>query len=201
MKKIAVTGGIGSGKSMVSGYLARHYDLPVIDVDLECKNLLLPGREGLQAIKTRFGNRFIAPGGYLDRIRLREALFADASLRREVDRLIHPLARRAVAGRLAELDAEQVIIDVPLLFEAGWRDDFHRVIVVFADRESRCRRIMERDRVSRRQAELAIEAQLPLSHKASLADHVIDNSFCRVFTRLQTDHLAAVLFPGRMRRR
>ena len=190
MEKIAVTGGIGSGKSTVVRYLAKQYGLPVIDVDLECKNLLLPGRAGLEALTARFGQRFLASGGHLDRLRLRRALFADEELRREIDTIIHPLVREVVEHRLGQSMGPYILVDVPLLFEAGWEDDFDRIIVVFADSDARCRRIVRRDHVGWEEAQQAVRAQIPLWRKVGMADHVIDNSFCSVFTRLQCVHLA-----------
>lgn len=196
MERVAITGGIGSGKSTASRFLAGRYGLPCIDVDRECGKLLLPGRKGWLAMQARFGSAYFRPDHHLDRARLRRDLFADARLRHEIDRLIHPLVREEVGRLIAGMRASHVIVDVPLLFEAGWQDDFDRTVVVFADPVSCRRRIAARDQVSDAEAMRALRTQKPLFQKAMMADHVIDNSFCRLLTRLQLVHLAKVLSMG-----
>ncbi len=194
MERIAITGGIGSGKSTASTFLADHYGLPLIDVDLICKNLLLPGEKGWLALKLHFGSTFFKSDGRLDRACLRKALFADETLRQKIDHLLHPLARKEVASQIAKLRSPFILVEVPLLFEAGWQDDFERIIVVFADNATCCRRIANRDQVSDQEAWQALRAQKPLREKVLMADYVIDNSFCRVFTQLQLVYLAEGLF-------
>ncbi|HFQ90973.1 MAG TPA: dephospho-CoA kinase [Desulfobulbus sp.] len=191
---VGISGGIGSGKSRVSRFWAGHFSLPLIDLDAICRDLLRPGQEGWRALQAAFGNRYFAANGSLDRAALRRAIFADHGLRRQLDDLLHPLARRAMRRALAAQAATAtVLVEIPLLLEAGWRNDVDRVVVVYAGPGVRCRRIMARDRVDRRQALQAIASQMRLADKALMADHVLDNSGAWADTCLQVIHLGRLL--------
>ena len=190
---VGITGGMGSGKSTVSRYWARRMSLPRIDIDEVCRQLLARDMPGWHSLRTLLPSSFFTAGGDLDRRRLRTALFADAELRRQVNGLIHPLAQDRLwilAGQIAE---SMILVDVPLLFEAGWQDRFEHNVVVYADRAACCRRLITRDRITPEEAVRSMAAQMPLAEKALLAGHVIDNSGCWLFARLQVMHLARLL--------
>ena len=186
---IGITGGIGSGKSRVCVYLAALCGLPVIDLDRICRQLLVTGQPGWQALKQNLGKQFFYPSGELNRKKFRQALFTDKQLRRIVDLILHPLARAEMAGQISGIRG-RVLLEIPLLFEAGWHGDIERIIVVYADNTIRCRRIVRRDHVSRKQALQAVAAQHSLREKALLAHHVIDNSGSWAETCLQLRHFA-----------
>jgi dephospho-CoA kinase len=190
---VAVTGGIGSGKSTVSQSLAAMLKLPRIDIDLVCRQLLEKEQAGWQALRKHLAGHYFAADEQVDRRRLRSAIFADDGLRRQIDGLIHPLVRKELASRLDACQAEMVLVDVPLLYEVQWQQDFFRCIVVYADRPTRCRRLILRDGLSAEEAGRSMDCQLPLWRKALLADHVIDNSSCWSLTRMQVAHLALLL--------
>jgi len=189
---IGITGGIGSGKSTVGRFWSSHYNLPLFDLDAMCRLLLEKGEPGWAALHDLLAGSFFTAGGELDRQRLRSAIFQDDELRSQVNELIHPLALQLMQGAVAGLHAPLALADVPLLYEAGWQDGFHRVVVVFADRETCCRRTVARDGVSEEEARRALRSQMPLAEKALLADHVVDNSGCWLSTRLQAVHLAGL---------
>ncbi len=177
---LAVTGGMGSGKSSVSRFLAELSGALLVDADGVCRELLQPEAPGWLALRKTFGERFFRPDRQLDRPLLRKALFADAVLRHALDALLHPLARLEIARRVQEAPAEimplRAVVEVPLLFEAGWEKDFASVVVVYAGPDVCLDRLMARDALSRKEAEEALAAQLPLREKIGRADHVIDNS-------------------------
>ncbi len=175
-KLIGITGGIGSGKSRVCQYLAELSGWPLLDLDQICRQLLLPQAPGWQALRALLPAAFFTVNGELNRPKLREAIFADAALRQQVDSLLHPLAKQEMTAQAARLNAPLVLAEIPLLFEAGWQDSVSQIVVVYADEAVRLRRIMERDQVSEEQAKWAITAQMPLEDKARLADHCVDNS-------------------------
>ncbi|GAB4339573.1 MAG: dephospho-CoA kinase [Desulfobulbaceae bacterium] len=189
---IGITGTIGSGKSTVSRLWSRFASLPLIDVDHLCRELLAKEKHGWAALRQHLDAGFFEPDGNLDRRALREALFSDPDLRRQVDGLVHPLARDLLRERLAGLSGP-VLVDVPLLFEAGWQDAFQRVVMVYADPSTCCRRVARRDNISPDEAARAIGSQLSPWEKAMRADHVVDNRYCRLYTGLQVVHLAAVI--------
>lgn len=191
---LGISGGIGSGKSCVCRFWSAHFRLPLIDLDDICRDLLQPGKEGWRALRNTFGSRFFTADGSLDRPVLRRAIFADHGLRRHLDSLLHPLARRAMEAALASHHLSgPVLVEIPLLIEAGWQEDVDRVVVVYAGIRERCRRIMARDRVGYPEAMQAIASQMSLADKALMADHVIDNSGAWSDTCLQVIHLARLL--------
>jgi dephospho-CoA kinase len=181
---VGITGGIGSGKSRVCRFLARQYRFPVIDLDAICKQLLMPEESGWLALRDILPVDFFCGSGALDRKAFRDALFSDSALRNRVDAVLHPLARLEMEKQVARVFAVAcpvlpvlpVLVEIPLLFEAGWQDDVQLIVVVYADIPVRLQRIIQRDQISEEQAGKAVDAQRCLTEKASLADYVIDNS-------------------------
>ena len=173
---LGITGGIGSGKSAVSRLLASYCLAPLVDVDQCCRTLLDVGEPGWLVLKQNFGQQFLLPSQEIDRVKLRNQLFGDDNFRQKVDSLLHPLAQKAMLDEVALLAAPLVMVEVPLLYEAGWQQAVDAVLVIFARRGRQCCRIMQRDKVSRGQAAQAIRSQMDLGKKARLADYCIDNS-------------------------
>lgn len=196
---LGITGGIGSGKSCVSRLLASYCLVPLIDVDQCCRNLLEVGQPGWLALAADLDRHFFLPDQTIDRVALRNRLFADGSFRRRVDALLHPLAREAMAREVARIGHPVIFVEIPLLYEAGWQEMVDAVLVVYARRGSQCCRIMRRDGVTRTKATQAIAAQMDLGAKAALADYCIDNSGAWRQTRLEVIRLGETLcerFPG-----
>lgn len=197
---IAITGGIATGKSRVAVHLCALSNAGHIDVDAVCRQLLVPGEAGWQAVRESFGERFFTSDQQLDRPLLRRAIFADTALREQLNALLHPLARTEVARQaetlLAEKKSARLVVEVPLLFEAGWQGDFARVVVVAADTAQCILRLMRRDSVSREDAVSAIRAQMPLVEKMRRADHVVDNSGEWRDTCRQLEALHPLLWVG-----
>ena len=173
---IGITGGIGSGKSRVCAYLAELSGWPCIDLDQICRQLLMPQAAGWLALKKFLSADFFTASDELDRRRLRKAIFADPALRRQIDSIIHPLAKEEVTVQAAATGAPLVLAEIPLLFEAGWQDSVSQIVVVYADEAVRLQRIMERDQVTETEARQTVAAQMPLAEKAELADYTLDNS-------------------------
>ncbi|MDR2550826.1 MAG: dephospho-CoA kinase [Desulfobulbus sp.] len=200
---LGITGGIGSGKSSVGRLLASYCLAPLIDVDQCCRHLLETGQPGWQALRAAFGPAYFLPDGGVDRIALRRRIFEDADIRRQVDGLLHPLAREALRTEIGHQHSELVLVEIPLLFEAGWRGEVDEVLVIYARRGARCCRIMRRDGASRREAARAIAAQMSLEEKAACAELVIDNSRQWTESRVRVVALGDALacrIPGRLRK-
>ncbi len=189
---IGITGGIGTGKSRVARYLAQRCLVERVDLDNICRKLLAPGAAGLRAISNAFGAVFFTASGELDRVAFRRALFADDKLRTQVDALLHPLAREAMKQQIAGCQG-MVFVEIPLLFEAKWQQDVDAVIVVAADTNEQVKRIIQRDKVTEKQALQSIASQLPLQDKIAMAHHVVDNSGAWQSTCHQLDQLAETL--------
>lgn len=180
---IGVTGGIGSGKSSVSRLLAAYCNAPLLDMDRCCRELLEPGETGWKALFDAFGPDLFDKEGNLDRPALRDMIFQDREIRKQVDGLLHPPAKERMQQEVGRLGVPLVFVEIPLLFEAGWLDEVDLVIVVYADVEVQYERVMERDGVDRESAVAAVASQMDIKEKLPLADYVIDNSSHWVKTR------------------
>ena len=173
-----LTGGIGSGKSTVAARF-RARGLPVVDADVLAREVVAPGTAGLAAIRARFGDGVIDDDGALDRLRLAEIVFNDEAARLDLNAITHPLVRDLALARVQDLAARGeplACYEVPLLIESGLADALRPLVVVVVDLATQIERTTQRDGSTREQAEARIRAQMPLSEKAKLADHVIDNS-------------------------
>jgi len=192
---IGVTGGMGAGKSIAAGLLGKLLEYDVLDADILCRNLLQPHMPGWQGVQEKWGARFFDLTGKIDRPALRKALFADPVVRQGVERILHPLVRQEIMRRAAEkrLHLSGLVVEVPLLFEVGWQDDFDWIVVVYAGPECCVERIVRRDRVSLEAGRAAVNTQMPLEEKALRADSVIENSGPLTLTILQIYHLARFL--------
>jgi dephospho-CoA kinase len=192
---IGITGGIGTGKSAVAESLARRLHAVLLNADQICRDLLDLGQPGYRHFVTRFGDQYLsAPGGTIDRARLRRALFADETMRRGVEEILHPLVRQEVlsAGRSAGRH-RCVVAEVPLLFECGWREDFDFVVCVDAPRSVVIERVSTRDTVSQEDVERIIALQLPVEHKRRQADWLIENDADQAALEKQVAQLADFL--------
>ena len=179
MKIIGLTGGIACGKSTVSKAL-RALGACIIDADALAHELSQPNQALFNAYVQRFGMAIVTPGGTLDRAAIARLIFTDPTMRAEVEQISHPLIRRAVEERLRMAEKEQkraAVLDVPLLFEAGWEVLTDEVWVVSLPEAAQLVRLMERDpAMTEEEARARIAAQMPLSEKRARADVVIDNS-------------------------
>ncbi len=175
MLKVALTGGIASGKSTVSR-LFQALGAPVIDTDLIARELVEPGRPALERIVAHFGPGVIRRDGRLDRGALRTLIFEDPRQRQALEAILHPAIRREAETRLDRLDAPYVILVIPLLVESGggWRQD--RVLLVDVPESLQIQRLMRRDHCSRTEAQAALAAQATREQRQALADDLILNT-------------------------
>ncbi len=192
---IAVTGGIGCGKSAVSRVLARTLGASLQNSDEICRQELSLGQQGLAAVEQRWGRRFLAPSGELDRTALREAAFQQPAVLAELEDILHPLVSRRLQEKMAVEKKRgcSLVAEVPLLFEVGWEKMFDRVVVVRADEEQTLARVVRRDGRSREEVLQITSTQMPLRKKVERADYCIDNSGTFSSTITQIYYLAHCL--------
>jgi dephospho-CoA kinase len=199
MLRIALTGGIATGKSHCAARFAAR-GVPVADADLLARDVVRQGTPGLGAIVRRFGKGVLRPDGALDRARLGAVVFADAAARRDLEAIVHPAVYEAIGGWFRRADvigAPFAIADIPLLYETGHEQDFDRVIVAACAPEMQLARLMARDGLSESEARRRLAAQMPIEDKVKRADYVIrtDGSFAD--TDRQIDKVyAALLRPA-----
>lgn len=181
MRKIALTGGIATGKSYVLNQFRRR-GVPCLDADTLAHGVMASGTEATAAIAARFGQDVMAPDGSVDRKKLGPMVFADEHARRDLEAIVHPAVYRAITAglRAFELIGESpfAVVDVPLLYETGHSSDYDRVIVTACSRDTQIQRLLDRGH-SEADARQRIAAQMPTDEKASRADFVIrtDGSF------------------------
>ena len=179
MRIIGLTGGIACGKSTVSRALCA-LGAAIIDADALAHELSQPGQPIFNAYVERFGREIVTAGGTLDRAAIAARVFADPAVRAEVDAIAHPLIRTAAEERLRVTRTEgkkAAVLDVPLLFEAGWDALADEVWVVALPAEEQLARLLARDKsMSEGEARARISAQMSLAEKCARADIVIDNS-------------------------
>jgi dephospho-CoA kinase len=172
---IGLTGGIATGKSTVSNYLAQQYHWPVFDADIYARSAVLPGTSGLAAIVDRYGTELLLPDQTLNRTRLGEIVFGDGCERQWLESTIHPHVRQCFAQDLANITDTAVAV-IPLLFEANFQQSVTEIWVVTCHPQQQLDRLQARNQLTRQQAQARIKTQMPLAMKVRLADVVLDNS-------------------------
>lgn len=174
MRRVALTGGIATGKSYVAARL-RAAGIPVVDADVLAREAVAPGSPGLAAVVARFGPGVLTGDGGLNRAALGEQVFQDAAARRDLEAIIHPEVRAGIDRFFAELPPQTpaAVADIPLLFETNRASDFDAVVVAACPREMQVERVMARDGLPRAQAEARVAAQLPIDDKVARATYVI----------------------------
>lgn len=194
MRRIALTGGIATGKSYVLSRL-REAGVPVVDADALARDAVAPGSPGLQAVVHRFGSDMLTPDGMLDRARLGQVVFGDKQARRDLEAIIHPFVRARIEEFFAALPEQEPfgVADIPLLYETGRQRQFDKVIVVATSPENQIARIMRRNGLSRDDAQQRIASQLPIAAKVALADYVIRTDGTHAETDAQVEKLLSEL--------
>lgn len=193
MLLIGLTGGIGSGKSTVSaGLLAR--GAVVVDADAIVHSLQVPGTPVFQAMVERFGAEVVADDGTLNRQAVADVVFGDPEALRDLSQIVHPPVGEEIARRIEQEAATDhvVILDVPLLVEAG-RDDLAALVVVDLDPEIALRRLVESRGMGEGDVRARMARQVSRDERLARADFVVDNSGSPADLRVALDALWLVL--------
>ena len=175
-RRIGLTGGVGTGKSTVSRYLAQNYQVPILDADLYAREAVEPRSPILAEIFGRYGYRVQMPDETLDRKALGEIIFHDPQEKRWLEGKIHPYVRYCFDRELNQITANTVVLVIPLLFEAKMTDLVTEVWVVRCSWQEQIQRVMKRDHLDEQQAIARINNQYPLESKVAAADVILDNS-------------------------
>ncbi|MGB2833951.1 MAG: dephospho-CoA kinase [Methylotenera sp.] len=180
MSIIALTGGLGSGKSEAAKQFAI-LGIPIVDTDVIAHELTAVGSPVLAKISELFGKAFLTESGALDRAKLRAHVFEQPAERLKLEALLHPLIRTSALKQLAEnehqLNPIYQILVIPLLFENNkYRNIVHKTIVIDCNERLQVERAMARSQLSSQQAQAIIEAQVSRVTRLKLADEVIENN-------------------------
>ncbi|MBK7115188.1 MAG: dephospho-CoA kinase [Proteobacteria bacterium] len=174
MLRIALTGGVASGKSTVAR-LFEALGAKLIDTDQVARDIVAPGTPALAQIAGQFGPEVLRADGALDRARLREIVFSDPAARARLEAITHPAIRERVAGISARAGGPYQIIAVPLLVETGTQRQYDRVLLVDCDPQVQLGRLMLRDGLTAEQARSMLAAQASRAARLAVADDVIAN--------------------------
>jgi dephospho-CoA kinase len=188
MLVVALTGGIGSGKSTVSDRFGA-LGAPVIDADVIARQLTGPDSPALAMIEAQFGPDVLCDDGSLDRAALRRFVFNDPAARKRLEAILHPLIRMRMRQALATLAAPYAVLAIPLLFETGQADLADRVLVVDAPEQEQIRRVQQRSGLEPPEIERIMASQVTRAERLRRADDVIDNSGNLQSLLVQTDRL------------
>jgi dephospho-CoA kinase len=199
MLRVALTGGIATGKSYVARRLAS-LGIPTIDADVLAHQALQAGTRSAAEVRRRFGAAVVQSDGAIDRRRLGAIVFADPDARADLERIVHPEVYSAIDRWFSDqerpgapADGRFAVADIPLLFETGREGAFDRVIVAACPQELQVERAMARDRLTREEARARLAAQWPISEKVRLADFVIRTDGTFEETDAQIERVVAML--------
>ena len=176
--RLGVTGGAGSGKSVVCERLRSH-GVTVILADELARRAVMPGMPAYEKIVEHFGTGILESDGKINRSALRQEILRDQQKKQDLESFVHPEVFRLMAEdylAAGENGADVVAIEVPLLFEAGMESYFDTILIISVEKEERIRRLMARDQISREDAEALMRIQMPEAEKQAKSDYVIDNS-------------------------
>lgn len=176
MLRVALTGGIATGKSHVRARFAAR-GVPTVDADRLAREVVEPGRPAWTALRTRFDPALFTPDGALDRRRVAALVFDDAAARADLEAIVHPHVRAAIDDWFERVATSSTapfgIADIPLLFETERAAEFDRVIVTACDAATQLARLARRDQLSPDEGRKRLAAQLPTAVKAARADFVV----------------------------
>ena len=174
MYVVAITGGIGSGKTTVANQFAA-LGIEVVDADLIAREVVEPGTPALAAIASHFGPGILDEQGRLDRRALRERIFSDPAAKSWLNALLHPIIRSEMLRQCAAANSPYCLLVVPLLVENRLTELADRVLVIDVDETTQIERTCRRDGVSREQAQAILASQASRSERLAMADDVLDN--------------------------
>ena len=180
-RRIGLTGGIASGKTSIGTFLKKIKGFPILDADAYAHEALEPGKVSTTTILERYGDAIKdqikdnPPG--INRSALSKIIFADSNERLWIEQLIHPIVQKRLKEELDKRkNAHVIVLIIPLLFEAKFTALCNEIWIVNCTRNQQIKRLMKRDGLSKKEAEVRIKAQWPIEKKLPFADVIIDNS-------------------------
>ncbi len=186
--RVALTGGIASGKSTVAALFAE-LGVPIIDLDLIAREVVAPGTALLNEVIEEFGAGVRCADGTLDRRALRERVLRDAGARRALEALLHPAISARATEHSASAGGPYQIVVIPLLAETGAAGEYERVLLIDCDEATQRARLALRDRLEPGLIEAALASQVSRAARRAVATDVIDNSGAAAALRPQVQAL------------
>ena len=172
--KIGLTGGIGSGKSTACEIFSE-LGVPVIDADVIAHELVKPGMPALNEIKKIFGTEIISNDGTLDRIIIRDKVFANEIDRKKLENILHPAVYEEISIQVKNINSKYCIISIPLLLETNASKTVDRILVIDVPRKLQLERASNRDRTNKSDIDAIIDSQISRKDRLSAANDIVDN--------------------------
>ncbi len=169
--KVALTGGIASGKTLVSDLLEIH-GCHIIDLDIISRQVVMPGSEGLNELIEAFGRSIVLPDGTLNRKNLRDELYKKGRNRAQIEQILHPKILKEMKSSMDSYQEGVMVVVIPLLVEKELWGPFDRAIVVDCETETQVARLMARESVSEEKAKTMLLAQASREQRLQLNDHI-----------------------------
>lgn len=184
--RIGVTGGIATGKNLVTNYF-KELGCYIIDADEIYHELIYPGKPLWKKLVEEFGSTILHPQNMIDRKRLGDIVFNNKEALKKLNSITHNEIIKKIEERakLHENDYKIIVINAALLIEAGAKKIVDKVIVVWTDEQTQLERLMKRDNISKNEAEKRIKSQMSLKEKLKYADYVINNNGSKEQTKKQ----------------
>ena len=180
VKVIGVTGGVGSGKSVVLSILEKDYHAETILADLVAHDLMQPGGKSYEDIVEAFGDGILNDDGTIDRVKLGNIVFHDAEKLQKLNAITHPNVKEEIKNRIQKIreqgTASMILLEAALLIESGYEDVYDELWYIYVDRETRYRRLQEGRGYTREKTDSIMQKQLTEEQFRKYADVVIDNS-------------------------
>ena len=172
--KIGLTGGIASGKTIVSDFF-KQFGTKVIDADVISHQVTKPGGTAFQEIISSFGSSVLDENGLINRKKMRKIIFNDVSKKEMLERIIHPKVREEMFNLASQSNDHYLIVSVPLLVETGMNKMMDRTLVVDCSEETQIERLMHRDKITLGEAKSILKNQTNRSTRLKAADDLIVN--------------------------
>jgi dephospho-CoA kinase len=176
---IGLTGGIATGKSTVSAMLKKAGAI-VVDADRIARDVVKKGLPAYREIVAQFGTEVLLPNGEINRNTLGDIIFNDHQKKQLLNSIVHPYVNEEVNRQIIQIQKTHpnavIVLDIPLLIEAGMYDDLSEIIVVYTPQDIQIQRLMQRDRISEADALARVQSQMSIEEKKQQATLVIDNS-------------------------
>jgi len=189
MKVIGLTGGFGTGKTYVAS-LFRRLGARIIDADAIAHKVIRKGSGAYKKTVKAFGKRVLSKNGEIDRGKLANVVFDDRRLLKKLEKIIHPEVIKVIKEDIRKSGNDAVIvIDAPLLIEAGLARTVDKLVVVTCSREAEIKRCRKKFRAEKEEILKRIRRQIPIQKKKRMADFIIDNSLTRSATKRQVQKL------------
>lgn len=187
---VGITGGIGSGKTAASDYLAQNKQITVVDADVAAREVVEPEMPALTAIAEHFGNEVLLESGSLNRQYLRQLIFDSPEEKLWIEELLHPIIRQQIIIQLSKVTSPYGVLVSPLLFETNQHQLVDRTLLIDIPEEIQLIRSCQRDSMSEEQAQRIISTQMPREGKRQQANDIIDNqgSLQQLYAQLDQLH-------------